>query len=185
MSLQSLAHALGWNLAFWSALAGYSLACTGAGLLTMRLLGGASGVQSNTNPAAQTSRLRACLGLACWVSCGSCSRLAACSLRPVVYPIVVLLIVAALAIRLAAKTRSHSRSARAADCAPETTPRHARAADRGVRVARVHLHRAGPAVLGRFARAAHDDPQDGRRFGHASPRTGFSPATNISASWAK
>ena len=94
MSLRSFAIALSWNWAFWSALTVYCLACLGAGLLALRLLAGRP-------PAENDHASSAFLGLASVLGLGLLGQLwvllalSGLLIRPVVYPTLGLMLVAA------------------------------------------------------------------------------------------
>src|SRR5262249_37995523 len=91
---QGLYDALSWNAAFWTGLAAYSLACIGAGLLVMRLVGGP---HNHESPSAFLA-LASLLGLGCLGQLWLLLALGGLLTRPIVYSIVAVMLIAAVVL---------------------------------------------------------------------------------------
>src|SRR5262249_4225728 len=94
MNGSTVLSALSWNWAFWSALVVYALACAGAGLLIIRLLGGGRATETHDSPSAFLA-VSFLLGLGILGQLWVLLALGGLLIRPVVYPLIALMVMAA------------------------------------------------------------------------------------------
>src|SRR5262245_20464459 len=110
MNGSSVLNALSWNWAFWSALVVYALACAGAGLLIIRLLGEGRATETQDSPVAFLA-VSFLLGLGVLGQLWVLLALGGLLIRPVLYPLIALMVMAAAVLG-----RRHGRRLLSAVC---------------------------------------------------------------------